>query len=82
MHRLPQLAEDLRGLKVLNLIFTLLFMYDAQIAGSGAVDFRYPEPQTIGVVNNQGNDALQDTFLHEVLHGICHVMGQRETEKE
>jgi len=40
------------------------------------------EPQTIGVANSQANDALQDTFLHEVLHAICHVMGLRETEKE
>jgi len=40
------------------------------------------EPQTIGVVGSQPNDSLQDTFLHEVLHAICHVMGLRETEKE
>ena len=40
------------------------------------------EPQTIGVVGSQPNDSMQDTFLHEVLHAICHVMGLRETEKE
>ena len=40
------------------------------------------EPQTIGVVGSQPNDSIQDTFLHEVLHAICHVMGLRETEKE
>ena len=40
------------------------------------------EPQTLAVSNSQANDALQDTFLHEVLHAICHVMGLRETEKE
>ena len=57
-------------------------MSDAQTAGSGAVGFCDPETQTIGVVNSQANDALQDTFLHEVLRAICHVMGLRETEKE
>ncbi len=40
------------------------------------------EPQTIGVVGSQPNDSMQDTFLHEGLHAICHVMGLRETEKE
>ena len=40
------------------------------------------EPQTIGVVGSQPNDSMQDTFLHEVLHAICHLMGLRETEKE
>ena len=40
------------------------------------------EPQTIAVVGSQPNDSMQDTFLHEVLHAICHVMGLRETEKE
>jgi hypothetical protein len=60
----------------------VLFVSDAQTAGSGAVGFCDPETQTIGVVNSQANDALQDTFLHEVLHAICHVMGLRESEKE
>jgi len=40
------------------------------------------EPHTIGVVGSQPNDSMQDTFLHEGLHAICHVMGLRETEKE
>ena len=40
------------------------------------------EPQTIAVANSQPNDSMQDTFLHEVLHAICHVMGLKETEKE
>ena len=39
------------------------------------------EPQTINVVGSQPNDSMQNTFLHEVLHAICHMMGPRETEK-
>ena len=57
-------------------------MNDAQMAGTGAVGFCDPEIQTIGLVGSQPNDSMQDTFLHEVLHAICHVMGLRETEKE
>jgi hypothetical protein len=60
----------------------VLFVSDAETAGSGVVGFCDSETQTIGGVNSQANDALQDTFLHEVLHAICHVMGLRETEKE
>ena len=40
------------------------------------------ESHTIDVVGSQPNDSIQDTFLHEVLHAICHVMGLRETEKD
>jgi Zn-dependent peptidase ImmA (M78 family) len=66
----------------LNLTFTVLFMDDAQMAGTGAVGYCDPETQTLAVSNSQANDSMQDTFLHEVLHAICHVMGLRETEKE
>jgi hypothetical protein len=38
------------------------------------------EPQTIGVVGNQSNDSMQDTFLHEAFHAIVHVMDLKETE--
>jgi len=57
----------------------VLFLSDAQTAGSSAVGFCDPETQTIGIVSSQANDALQDTFLHEELHAICHGMGLRET---
>jgi hypothetical protein len=40
------------------------------------------EPQTIAVANSQPNDSMQDTFLHEVLHAIVHVMDLWETESE
>jgi len=38
--------------------------------------------QTIGLVGNQSNDSMQDTFLHEVFHAIVHVMDLKETETE
>ena len=37
---------------------------------------------TIGLVGNQSNDSMQDTFLHEVFHAIVHVMDLKETETE
>ena len=71
-----------KRLKVLNLTFTVLFMNDAQMAGTGAVGFCDPETQTIGLVGSQSNDSMQDTFLHEVFHSIVHVMDLKETETE
>ncbi len=71
-----------RQLKVLNLTFTVLFMNDAQMAGTGAVGFCDPETQTIGLAGSQSSDSMQDTFLHEVFHAIVHVMDLMETETE
>ena len=71
-----------RRLKVLNLTFTVLFMNDAQMAGTGAVGYCDPETQTIGLVGAQPDDSMQDTFLHEVFHAILHVMDLKETETE
>ncbi len=66
----------------MNLTFTVLFMNDAQMAGTGAVGYCDPETQTIGLVGSQSNDSMQDTFLHEVFHSIVHVMDLKETETE
>ncbi len=71
-----------RRLKVLNLTFTVLFLNDAHMAGTGAVGFCDPETQTIGIFSSQPNDSMQDTFLHEVFHSIAHLMGLRETDEE
>ncbi len=71
-----------RRLKVLNLTFNVLFMNDAQMAGTGVVGYCDPETQTIGLVGSQSNDSMQDTFLHEVFHAIVHVMDLKETETE
>ena len=66
----------------MNLTFNVLFLNDAQMAGTGAVGFCDPETQTLGVVGSQSNDSMQDTFLHEVFHAIVHVMDLKETETE
>ncbi|MDC0309089.1 DUF4344 domain-containing metallopeptidase [bacterium] len=66
----------------MNLTFSVLFMNDAQMAGTGAVGFCDPETQTIGLVGSQSDDSMQDTFLHEVFHAIVHVMDLKETETE
>jgi hypothetical protein len=55
----------------LNLTFTVLFMNDAQMAGTGAVGYCTPETQTIGLAGTQSNDSMQDTFLHEVFNPSC-----------
>jgi len=60
----------------------VLFLNDAQMAGTGAVGFCDLETQTIGVVGSQSDDSMRDTFLHEVFHAIVHVMDLKETETE
>ena len=69
-------------MKVLNLTFRVTFPSESEMAASGAVGWGDPESQTIAVSNDQPVDSMQDTFLHEVLHAICHVMGMSDTEKE
>ena len=66
----------------MNLTLAVLFLNDAQMAGTGAVGYCDPETQTLAVSNSQANDSMQDTFLHEVFHAIVHVMGLKETEEE
>ena len=53
--------------------FNVLFMNDAQMAGTGAVGFCDPETQTIGLVGSQPNDSMQDTFLHGLEQQPCGV---------
>ena len=67
---------------MLNLTFRVTFPSESEMAASGAVGWCDPESQTIAVSNDQPMDSMQDTFLHEVLHAICHVMGMNDTEKE
>ena len=55
----------------MNLTFTVLFMNDAQMAGTGAVGYCDPETQTIGLAGTQSNDSMQDTILHEVFNSSC-----------
>ena len=71
-----------KRLKVLSLTFTVLFMNDTQMAGTGAIGFCDPETQPIGLAGIQSYNSMQDAFLHEVFHYIMHVMDLKETESE
>tara|TARA_Y100000588_G_scaffold145939_1_gene159757 strand:- start:1544 stop:1927 length:384 start_codon:yes stop_codon:yes gene_type:complete len=55
---------------------------ESETAASGAVGWCDPESQTIVVSNDQPMNSMQDTFLHEVLQAIRHVMGMSVTETE
>jgi len=59
-----------RRLKVLNLTYKVRFV--ASIEASGWCDF---ERQEIVLAEGQSREALADTFLHEVLHAVGHLMG-------
>ena len=59
-----------RRLKILNLTYQVRFV--ASIEASGWCDFNQ---QQIVLAEGQSREALADTFLHEVLHAVGHLMG-------
>ena len=66
-----------KRLKVLNLTYKVRFV--ASIEAAGWCDF---ERQEIVLAEGQSKEALADTFLHEVLHALGHLMGvEYETEE-
>ena len=59
-----------KRLKILNLTYQVRFV--ASIEASGWCDF---DRQEIVLAEGQSREALADTFLHEVLHAVGHLMG-------
>ena len=49
---------------------------------SGAVGFCSPDLQIIAICEDQHNDAMQDTFLHEVMHALTAAFDLKEKDKE
>ena len=49
---------------------------------SGAMGFCSVEAQLIAVSEDQPNDAMQDTFLHEVMHALTAAFYLKEKDKE
>lgn len=50
--------------------------------GSSAHGWSNMGSQTIVVCDCQKPDAIQDTFLHEVIHAVYYVMGLDDSSKE
>ena len=49
---------------------------------SGAMGFCSVDAQLIAVAEDQANDAMQDTFLHEVMHALTAAFDLKEKDKE
>ena len=50
--------------------------------GSGTMGFCSVDAQLIVVAEDQANDAMQDTFLHEVMHALTAAFDLKEKDKE
>ena len=57
-------------LKILNLTYKVIFSSQEEMIVSGAMGFCSVDAQLIVVAEDQANDAMQDTFLHEVMHAL------------
>jgi len=71
-----------KRIKILNLTYTVVFVRAEEMKVSGAFGWCDHELQIIGIADDQPLDAMQDTFLHEILHAITNVMDLGDEEKE
>ena len=69
-------------LKVLNLTYKVIFSSQEEMIGSGAMGFCSVDAQLIALAEDQANDAMQDTFLHEVMHALIAAFDLKEKDKE
>jgi len=61
--------------KVFNLTFAVKFVPHEEMARAEAFGLCDFEKQLILLDESQSDESLQDTFMHEVLHAICFVLG-------
>jgi len=69
-------------LKILNLTYKAIFSSQEEMIVSGAMGFCSVDAQLIVVAEDQANDAMQDTFLHEVMHALTAAFDLKEKDKE
>ena len=69
-------------LKILNLTYKVIFSSQEEMIVSGAMGFCSLDAQLIALAEDQPNDAMQDTFLHEVMHALTAAFDLKEKDKE
>ena len=69
-------------LKILNLTYKVIFSSQEEMIVSGAMGFCSVDAQLIALAEDQPNDAMQDTFLHEVMHALTAAFDLKEKDKE
>ena len=69
-------------LKILNLTYKVIFSSQEEMIVSGAMGFCSVDAQLIAVAEDLVNDAMQDTFLHEVMHALTAAFDLKEKDKE
>ena len=68
-------------LKILNLTYKVIFSSQEEMIVSGTMGFCSVDAQLIVVAEDQANDAMQDTFLHEVMHALTAAFDLKEKDK-
>ena len=69
-------------LKILNLTYKVIFTSQEEMIVSGGMGFCSVDAQLIALAEDQPNDAMQDTFLHEVMHALTAAFDLKEKDKE
>ena len=69
-------------LQILNLTYRVIFSSQEEMIVSGTMGFCSVDAQLIVVAEDQANDAMQDTFLHEVFTLTAAFDLRRKTKKK
>ena len=81
---MPKIPRPKR-IKVLNLSWKIEFVDKGISNASESLGWCDYESQTISLFEDQSDESMADTFLHEVLHSVFYAMGidpSKETDEE
>lgn len=71
-----------KRIRILNLSWKVEFVDKAISTASESLGWCDYDNQTISLFEDQSNESMADTFLHEVLHALFYAMGIEPTGDE
>ena len=78
---MPKISRPKR-IKVLNLSWKINYVDKGISNASESLGWCDYESQTISLFEDQTNESMADTFLHEVLHSVFYAMGIDEKKSD